>query len=137
LQVDGVDVEEVGPQQPGGLRSQEGSPTGVDLAGRRADPGGGEDPADGAGADPVAETDQFALHAAMAPVRVLPGQPEDEVTYLVADRRAAGPVGVCPVPGDEAAVPEHQRGRGDDPMTPQLAWKSADKGGEYGPVRPG
>jgi hypothetical protein len=64
-QRDGVDMQEVGRQQPGRLRSQEGPPVGVDLAGRRADSAGGEDPADGAGADPVAQTDQFALHPAV------------------------------------------------------------------------
>jgi hypothetical protein len=54
-------VKEVGRQQSGRLCSQEGPPGGVGLAGRRAEPASGEDAADGAGADPVAETDQFAL----------------------------------------------------------------------------
>jgi len=57
-QHDGVGIEEVGRQQPGRLGTQEGPPDGVGLAGRRADPGGGEEPADGAGADPMAEPDE-------------------------------------------------------------------------------
>src|SRR3954470_17825940 len=60
-QSDGVEVEEVGGQQPVGLGTQELPPTGVHTAGRRPGSGAGEDPADGASADPVAEAEQFAL----------------------------------------------------------------------------
>src|SRR3954454_19784112 len=91
---------------------------------RRADPASGEDPSDRAGADSVAEPDQFALYAAMPPARVLPGQPDDEVAYLVTDPRPSGSLGVGPVPADQSTVPRHQGGRRDDPMSPQLAWKS-------------
>src|SRR4051812_24557715 len=108
-QRDGVDVEEVGREQPGHLRSQEGSPAGVDITWRRADPGGAEDAADGAGADPVAKPDQFPLYPPVPPSRVLPGQPEDKVTYLVADPRASWSVRVGPMPADHPAVPGHQR----------------------------
>jgi hypothetical protein len=62
-------MEEVGRQQPGRLRSQEGPPVGVDLAWRRADSASGEYPPDDASADPVAQTDQFALHPAVPPAR--------------------------------------------------------------------
>jgi hypothetical protein len=65
-QGDGVDVEEVGREQPGRLRSQEGPPAGVELAGRWPDPAGGEDPADGAGADPVTEPDELPLYGESA-----------------------------------------------------------------------
>jgi hypothetical protein len=41
------------------------------------------------------------------------------------------------MPADQAPMPGHQCGRGDDPMPPQLTWKGADQGGEHGPVRPG
>lgn len=135
-QHDGVDVEEVGRQQPGRLRFQEGPPAGVGLAGRRADPGGGEDPADGAGADPMAEPDQFALHAPVSPAGILAGEPEDKVAYLVADGWPSGPVGVGPVPADQAAVPGQQRGRGDDPMPPQLGRQGTNQRRQHGPVRP-
>ena len=43
-------------------------------------PTGGEDTADGAGADPVAETDQFTLDPAVAPPGILPGQADDQIT---------------------------------------------------------
>jgi hypothetical protein len=36
------------------------------------------DPADGAGADPKAETNQFPLHGD-APSRILPGEAQDKV----------------------------------------------------------
>src|SRR5690242_14362458 len=46
--------------KPGRLRPQERPPSGVDVAGRWADPVAAEDAADRAGTDSVAETDQFA-----------------------------------------------------------------------------
>jgi hypothetical protein len=33
----------------------------------------------GAGADPVTEPDEFALHAPVSPAGILAGQPEDKV----------------------------------------------------------
>jgi hypothetical protein len=78
-QRDRVEVEEIGREQSGRLCPQERAPAGVDVAWRRADPGGDEDPTDCAGANSMAETDQFPLHAA-APARILPGQAEDKVT---------------------------------------------------------
>jgi hypothetical protein len=85
----------------------------------------------------MAKTDQFPLDAAMPAARVLPGQPENKVTYLVTDRRTSGPVRVCPMPADQPAVPGQQRGRGDDPMPPQLARKGLNERGQHGPVWPG
>jgi hypothetical protein len=41
------------------------------------------------------------------------------------------------MPADQSAVPGQQRGRGNDPMPPQLARQCPDQGGEHGPVRPG
>jgi hypothetical protein len=83
--------------------------------------GAGEDTADGAGADPVTEADKFALYPAMPPARVLPGQPDHQVTHLVADPRAAVPVRIGPVPTAQPPMPGQQGGRGDDPMLPQRA----------------
>jgi hypothetical protein len=104
-----------------GLRAQERTPPGVNVARRWADPGSGEDTADGAGADPVAEADQFSLDASVPQPGVLPGQARDEVSDLVADRWASRPVWRRPVPADQTAVPGQQRGRGDDAMLPQFA----------------
>jgi hypothetical protein len=47
---------------------------------RWADPRGGEYSPDRAGADPVAQADQFSMHAAVPPAGILPGKPEDKVT---------------------------------------------------------
>jgi hypothetical protein len=41
------------------------------------------------------------------------------------------------MPGHEPTVPAQQRGRGDDPMVPELTRQSTDQGGQDGPVRPG
>src|SRR2546421_3679371 len=70
-----VQVEEVDGQQTLGLAAEEGSPAGVLLAGRRAHPAAGQDSADGAGPDPVAEPLQFTLDSEVAPARVFAGQP--------------------------------------------------------------
>ncbi|WP_406079119.1 hypothetical protein [Micromonospora sp. NBC_00858] len=72
-QGDGVEVEEVGGEQSGCLRAQEGAPVGVDLTWRWVDPAGGEDAADSTGADAVAQADQFPLDAAVPPPRIFPG----------------------------------------------------------------
>jgi hypothetical protein len=60
-QGDGVEGEEVGGQQSGGLGVQEGPPAGVCSAWCGAEVGGGEDSADGARAQAVSQPDQFAL----------------------------------------------------------------------------
>ncbi|WSG44009.1 hypothetical protein OHA72_10900 [Dactylosporangium sp. NBC_01737] len=135
-QCDGVDVEEVGRQQPGRLGPQERPPTGVDLTRGRPDPGTGEDAANGAGADPVTEPDELNLDPSMPPSRVLPGQPQDQVTDVVADPWSSRLVRAGPVPADQPAVPGQQRGRGDDPMFPQLPWQRPDQRGQHRPFRP-
>jgi hypothetical protein len=107
-QGDRLDAEEVGGQQPGGLRTQERPPARAAAAGRRPDSGTGQDPADGAGADPVAKPQQFALDPTMPPQRVLPSQPEHQIANLVADTWAAWPVGVRPPSADQPPVPGQQ-----------------------------
>lgn len=84
----------------------------------------------------MTETEEFALHPAMTPVGIFPGQPEHQVTHLVTDPRAAGPVRIGPMPADQAAVPGQQGGRGDDPMLPQRAGQGPDQRGQHHPVRP-
>jgi hypothetical protein len=63
-----VGVKEVGGEQPGRLRPQDCPPVRAHLSWRRADPIGTKDPADRAGADPVAQADQFALDPPVTPV---------------------------------------------------------------------
>jgi hypothetical protein len=50
--------------------------------------------------------------------RILAGRPRGEIPNLVADRRPAWPVRMRPVPGNQAAMPGQQRGRGDDAVLP-------------------
>jgi hypothetical protein len=70
----GVDVEEVGGQDPGCLGGQELAPGRRRPAWRGGEPGGGHDPADGSRGDAVAEAEELTLDAPVAPPRVLPGQ---------------------------------------------------------------
>ena len=60
-QRDGVEGEEIGGQQPGGLGTQEGSPAGVGSTGCGAETGGGQDSPDRACAYVVSEAGEFTL----------------------------------------------------------------------------
>jgi hypothetical protein len=57
----GIDVDEVGREQAGGLRGQELLPRRASAAGRGADAGVVQDLPDRGGSDRVAEPDEFAL----------------------------------------------------------------------------
>ena len=115
-----VDVEEVHGQHGRGLRAQEPSPGRVGGSQRcRRYPPPLEDPADRGCADAVAELEQFALDALVAPGRVLAGQPFDQRGDRVVDGWATGTVRVGPLLGHQAAVPPQDRGRGDQAMTAQ------------------
>jgi hypothetical protein len=127
-QGDGVQAEEINGQQAGCLGAQEGPPTGVGPAWRRTDPGATEDPADRGGADPVAESEEFSLDAAMTPGRVLLGQSDDEGADLHLDRRTPRRAGIGPSLGDQAAVPSQQGGRGEAPVCPQTAGQQPAQG---------
>ena len=135
-QCDAVDVKEVSREQAGRLGPEERSPARVRVAWRRADPARSEDAADCASADPMAKPDQFPLDPAVTPPRVLPGQTDNQVTYLCADTRTSRPVRIRPMPTDQATVPGQQRSRGDNPMFPQLTREGTDQRGQHGPVRP-
>ena len=80
----------------------------VGDARRGLESGGGQDPADGALADAVAETDELALDAPVAPAWVLPGQLPGQRADLIGDRRASRGVRVGPFSLDKAAVPGEQ-----------------------------
>jgi hypothetical protein len=101
---------------------------------------GAEDPPDGCRAEVVAEPREFAVHTAVAPGGVLPGQPQDQVADLLAGRRAAGLARVGPLALDEAAVPGEQRARRDQAMAAQPGGQQAGQRGQdraVGPVEPG
>ena len=73
---DVVDVREVHGEDRSGLRGQELLPGRPGPVRRGVDPGGLQDRPHGGGGDRVAEPDQLALDASIAPPRVLPGQPQ-------------------------------------------------------------
>ena len=77
LQEDRVEVEEVAGQQPVSLGGQEGPPRGVRLPRRRAERAGPQDPPHGRLAESVAQTDELAVHPAVAPPGVFSGEPVD------------------------------------------------------------
>jgi hypothetical protein len=86
----------------------------------RAEPGGGQDPAHGAFADPVAESGEFALDAPMTPTRVFPRQPDDQIADLSGDRWTSDLLRVGPMPFDYTAVPGQQS----EPSEPDCAGSS-------------
>jgi hypothetical protein len=99
-------------------------------AGGQAEARGGEDCGDARLGVGDIELSQFTHNAQVAPPRVLPGQAADELDRLVRQRRPArAPVGVCPVPADEAAVPVEHGLWGYEERAPPLAW---DQAGEQG-----
>ena len=124
-QEDRVYGEEVAGQKPVCLCAEEGSPGGVLPAGRWP-AGSAEDPADGRCAEVVTEPGEFAVHAAVSPGGVLPGQSQDQVADFVAGLRAAGRARAGPFALDEATVPGQQSGGG-----------GAARPAGGGPARPG
>lgn len=69
-QRDGVEGKEIGGEQPDGLSAEKDPPAGVCPAWCWAEAGGGQDPADGARAQAVSESEEFALDASVAPGRI-------------------------------------------------------------------
>src|SRR5690348_4112471 len=59
------------------------------------------------------------LDAAVPPAWIIPGQPQYQLTDLVANRWAPWQVRARPVPPNQAAVPRQQRGGGDDAVPAQ------------------
>jgi hypothetical protein len=65
----------------------------------------------------MAELEQFALDALVAPARVLMGQPFDQRGDRVVDGWATATVRIGPLLGHQPAVPPQDRGRGDQLMS--------------------
>ncbi|MGW2221715.1 hypothetical protein ACWCSD_42595, partial [Nonomuraea sp. NPDC001684] len=78
--------------------------------------GRGQDPADRAFSNPMAEPEQFAPDTPVPPAGTLPGQPDHQITQRIRDRRTPGRVRVGPALADQAAVPGQQGARRHDPM---------------------
>jgi hypothetical protein len=98
-------VQEVTRQDRGRLGGQELPPGRGCPAWRGREPGGGQDPADRSGAEPVPEAEELALDAPVSPARVLPGQQPDQLMDLLRDGRPSGGVRVGPLVLDQAPVP--------------------------------
>ena len=92
----------------------------------------------GSCADAVPETEELTLDAPVSPPRVLPGQPPDQRTDLLRDRRAPGGIRIGPFVPHQAPVPREQRGGCHDPVQPQVPGQQPRERGEHsavGPVR--
>ena len=108
-QEDGVDVGEVDREDRVGLRGQELSPGRAGPSRGGVDAGGLEDRPDGGGGDRVAEADQLALDASVAPGGILPGHPQHQGPDGLRDGRSAWlSARVGPAAGDELGVPAQQ-----------------------------
>jgi hypothetical protein len=78
-----------------------------------------EDLPHGGRAEGVAEPDELAMDAAVAPGRVLPHHPHGKVPDPLHDGRSpGGPVGPGPMACNPLAVPSQQRVGGDQPAGP-------------------
>ncbi len=100
------------------------------------EPSHGQDPADRSRADAIAEAEEFAPDAAVSPARILPGQPPDQFTDLLRDRRASGGVRVGPFLLYQAPVPDKQGARHHDPLYPKVPGQQPRQGGYHRPVSP-
>ena len=135
-----VHMEEVAGQQPLRLSAQERPPGGVHGPRSRSAPPGAQDPPHRRCADAVTEPAQLAVHPAVSPGRVLPGQPQHQVTDLHAGPRTAWPTRIGPLASGQLAVPGQQRARRDQPMDAQHGWQlpgQRREDGTVGPVRLG
>ena len=116
---DGVDGEEVASEDAVGLGSEELPPCWSGAAGRGVDAGVVNNVPHGAGGDPVAEADQLAVDASVSPGRVVRSQAQHQLPDLPGDGWPPGlAVRVCPVAGDQLAVPAQQRRRGEEEDRP-------------------
>jgi hypothetical protein len=76
------------------------------------------------------------LDAPVSPSRVLPGQPPDQLTDLLWDRRAPGGIRRGPLVPHHAPVPGEQRGGRHDPVQPQALRQQPRERGNHGTVGP-
>src|SRR5262245_3975802 len=61
-----------------------------------------------------AEPFQFAHNSLIAPPRILPREPHNELADLTTDGSSANPVTICPTPRNQPTMPFEQGGRLDD-----------------------
>jgi hypothetical protein len=96
------------------LGAQELRPGGADPSRRRPEPRASQHGRDRGGRDADPELQQFALDTHVAPARVLPRQPLDQVARLGRKRRTAGPAtATSPTSLKQRSVPAAERLRTD------------------------
>jgi len=132
-----VHMQEVGGQDPGGLRVQELPPGPAVPARRRVNARRAQDFIDSGRRDRDAQLGQLAVNTPVTPQRVLLRQADGQPGDAPSRRRAAGPAPLAGVvfPGGEPAVPGQQRRRrhGKD-LRPAPARDEPGKRGEPDPV---
>ena len=102
----------------------------------RVDAGALQDGPDGAGPNRVAEPAQLTVDAAVAPGRVLLGQPQHQIADLRRHAWTTTPVWVGPTAPDQVAVPSQERGRLHQPSLPHPAWQQPRQPSKHRPVSP-
>jgi len=133
---DRVHLEQITRQQPVSFSARERPPGSVHVPRGRRPPPGAQDPPRRRVADLAAEPAQFTVHPAVSAGRVLPRQPRYRVADVLAGPRAAGPVRVGPLAGDQPAVPCQQRARADQPAGMQDGWQRPGRHCQDCPVSP-
>jgi hypothetical protein len=130
--------EEVTHQDPRCLSAQELRPGGTGPPGSGTQAGSPEDPPDGRGADPYAESAELTLDPEVAPPRILPGEAQDHVSKLRIDRRPAGAASPCerPLPVHQLPMPPQERLRPHQEGRPALAGQEPTRRRQEQPVTP-
>jgi hypothetical protein len=135
---DGVDVGEVDGEDGAGLRGEELSPGRAGPQGSGLDARGLEDHPHGGGGEMVAESDQLAVDAAVAPGRVLAGHPQHQGPDRLWGGWAAWLASRAgPAAGDELGVPAQHRPGGHESQPTQTRGQQPAECAEDGAVDPG
>ncbi len=108
-----VDGEEVAGKNCSGVGGEKLGPSRTIAARCRRQAMTAQDAADGSGRDLVAELEEFALNATIAPTWVLAAQTQNQVAQLIRDWRPASPRAQgegSPTPAHQLPMPAEQRG---------------------------
>jgi hypothetical protein len=128
-------VKQVAGHAPGGLLAQEHLPAAGRPPWRRVQPVTAKRRSDRSGRDVHTKPLQLALDPLIAPARIFPGQPDDQLLYIWVQRRPPGlAVRVGPCAGDQPPVPAQQRVGLHEKARPAFSGQRAAEGGEQGPV---